>query len=113
MKRLICILFLLDIAVLTGFTGSAQTTGPQPDSLKMKQQNSRSINSENDKNVQTIAKSNAGNGNGVQSIKRVRNGRPDLTKARGARPPVIVRPSGSGVPRGAGKPAGVGRRGGR
>ena len=30
-----------------------------------------------------------------------------------ARPPMIVRPSGSGVPKGVGKPGGAGRKGGR
>ncbi len=101
------------MVVMAGLTVSAQIAGQQADSLQIKQQNGQSINPDNDKNVQTIGNSNAGNGKGLQSVKRVRNGRPDLTKARGARPPVIVRPSGSGVPRGAGRPAGVGRKGGR
>ena len=52
-------------------------------------------------------------GNGIQSVKRVRSGRPDMTKARGARPPLIVRPSGSGIPKGVGKPGGAGRKVGR
>jgi len=36
-----------------------------------------------------------------------------MSKARGARPPLVVRPSGSGIPKGAGKPGGAGRYGGR
>jgi len=36
---------------------------------------------------------------GQTGIKRVRSARPDMSKARGARPPQIVRPSGSGVPK--------------
>lgn len=46
------------------------------------------------------------------AIKQVKGARPDMSKARGARPPDIVRPSGSGVPRGMGKPGGARRRGG-
>lgn len=48
-----------------------------------------------------------------QGVKQIKGGRPDMSKAKGARPPVIVRPSGSGVPKGVGKPGGVVKRGGR
>jgi hypothetical protein len=40
-------------------------------------------------------------------VKQVKSSRPDLTKSNGARPPTIVRPSGSGIPKGAGKPGGA------
>jgi hypothetical protein len=40
-------------------------------------------------------------------VKQVKSSRPDLTKANGARPPTIVRPSGSGIPKGVGKPGGA------
>ena len=49
---------------------------------------------------------------GSDAVKQVNGARPDMSKARGARPPDIVRPSGSGVPRGMGKPGGARRRGG-
>jgi hypothetical protein len=56
----------------------------------------------------------AANGNRQsKAIKQDRGSRPDMSKAKGARPPMIVRPSGSGVPKGVGKPGGVGRKGGR
>ena len=48
--------------------------------------------------------------NGIQTAWQVRGGRPDMSKARGARPPLIIRPSGSGIPKDAGKPGGAGMR---
>jgi hypothetical protein len=56
---------------------------------------------------------NAGTANKSKDIKAVRSSRPDMSKARGARPPVIIRPGGSGIPKGVGKPAGAGKKGGR
>jgi hypothetical protein len=52
---------------------------------------------------------NPGNKNG--SVKQVKSARPDMSKSRGARPPDIVRPSGSRIPKGVGRPAGAGRHG--
>lgn len=43
-----------------------------------------------------------------QAVKKVKSARPDMSKARGARPAYIQRQSGSGIPRGIGKPAGAG-----
>ena len=56
---------------------------------------------------------NAGKNNSSQGVKKVNGARPDMSKARGARPPSIVRQSGSGVPRGIGKPGGAGKKPGR
>jgi hypothetical protein len=41
------------------------------------------------------------------SVKQVKSARPDMSKTRGARPPDIVRPSGSRMPKGVGRPAGA------
>ncbi len=49
---------------------------------------------------------NNGNRTGNQPVKQVRSARPDMSKARGARPPQIERPSGSRIPKGIGKPHG-------
>ena len=53
----------------------------------------------------------AGNANNkdksATTVKKVKSSRPNLTKSNGARPPTIVRPSGSGIPKGAGKPGGA------
>lgn len=48
-----------------------------------------------------------------KTIKQVkRSARPDMSKAKGARPN-IVRPAGSKIPKGVGKPGGIKRMGGR
>ncbi len=47
------------------------------------------------------------------TVKQVKSTRPDMSRSRGARPPDIVRPSGSRVPKGVGRPAGAGRHGRR
>ena len=55
-------------------------------------------------------KNQKGNSSGV---KQVHGARPDWSKAKGARPASIERPSGSRIPKGVGKPGGakgVGRR---
>ena len=70
---------------------------------------------ETDRSITSLAADNekqdqkAGNKNG--SVKQVRSARPDMSRSRGARPPDIVRPSGSRIPKGVGRPAGAGRRG--
>jgi len=46
-------------------------------------------------------------------VKKVKGSNLDMSKSRGARPPTIVRPSGSRTPLGAGKPKGAGRPGKR
>ena len=44
---------------------------------------------------------------GSTKVKEVKGSNPDMSKAKGARPPYIVRPSGAGMPKGAGKPGGA------
>jgi hypothetical protein len=57
--------------------------------------------------VKAKVKTQAGaNGNGA--VKQVRSARPDMSKARGARPGSVVRPSGSRIPKGVGRPRGAG-----
>jgi hypothetical protein len=50
-------------------------------------------------------------GNKKENVKQLKSARPDMTKSRGARPPDIVRPSGSRIPKGVGRPAGAARHG--
>jgi uncharacterized protein YxeA len=54
--------------------------------------------------VQSKGQPQTGNASGV---KKVQSARPDWSKARGARPASIERPSGSRIPKGAGRPAGA------
>ncbi len=50
---------------------------------------------------------------GSSDVKEVKGSNPDMSKAKGARPPYVVRPSGAGMPKGAGKPGGAIRPGRR
>jgi len=46
-------------------------------------------------------------GANTTGVKKIQSARPDWSKARGARPASVERPSGSRIPKGAGKPAGA------
>lgn len=50
---------------------------------------------------------------GLAKVKQVKGSGPDMLRARGARPPYIVSPSGAKMPKGAGKPGGAMRTGRR
>ena len=60
--------------------------------------------------TQSKAQSQKGNASGV---KQVNSARPDWSKARGARPASVERPSGSRIPKGVGKPHGAKGPGGK
>ena len=113
MKAILNILFILIAALLISNNGNAQVVTQQRDTLKV-----RTTQADPEKAGQDAAGTNRmQNGTAEvkqasKEVKRIRNGRPDMTRATGARPPSIVRPSGSGVPKGMGRPGGV-RRGGR
>jgi hypothetical protein len=103
LKIKILSLFLFFIPV---FNSQAQVSTIKSDTLQVVKEGKSAGNG---KNSQT----GSGNGANSQKIKQVKGARPDMSKARGARPQEITRPSGSVVPRGIGKPAGAGKRGGR
>jgi|GEM_PF-419518 hypothetical protein len=105
-------LCLFVLFLFAGSRASGQTNTPA-DSLKIKEQSGKPDNNGNGRNRYGSGNNNSGNNGSGQAVKRVRAGKPDMSRARGARPPMIVRPSGSGVPKGIGKPGGVGRHGGR
>lgn len=100
---MIYILFLF--MLLLSFRGLAQSATTQ-DTLNVKDAAKRTNAEEKSINA-------TGNGSTYMISKQVRNGRPDMTRSAGARPPVIVRPPGGGIPKGVGKPGGAGRKGGR
>lgn len=60
--------------------------------------------------TQSKSQSQKGNASGV---KQVNSARPDWSKARGARPASVERPSGSRIPKGVGKPHGAKGPGGK
>ncbi len=101
------------IFVLTGIRGYSQTVTQKTDSLQLQVQDKKGTGSEAVQSGKGDANGQKGKNNGSQTVKQVRGSRPDMNRAKGARPPSIVRPSGSGVPKGIGKPGGVGRKGGR
>ena len=113
MKRLRFIFIICVLMFFAGHKGFAQSNTQQIDSMKLKEQTRNSAGNGNGQNAQGNGSNQTGNRYGAQTAKRVRSGRPDMTRARGARPPSIVRPSGSGIPKGVGKPGGAGRKGGR
>jgi hypothetical protein len=123
-----CLRSVLLFTVLLFFTDMAcfsQTNPTLPDSSKVSlkssesdkmNQNQNQNQSQNKDQTRTQAQ-NKNQGNTQQAananaVKRVRSAKPDMSKAKGARPN-IVRPSGSGMPKGAGKPGGAKRMGGR
>lgn len=104
--RIILIFILFLVARYPGF---AQSNTGQVDSLQLNTQQKESAG----KNGMQARNGNGSTQNRNGSVKQIKSGRPDMTRARGARPPLIVRPSGSGIPKGVGKPGGAGRKGGR
>jgi hypothetical protein len=104
---------ILVLMVLTGHNISAQADMPKADTLQQSVQKSQSASQGNEQKTSTQGNILQNKGNENQAVKRVKAARPDMTKARGARPPLIVRPSGSGVPKGVGRPGGAGRKLGR
>ncbi len=110
MKRLIGTgILLIGISV----SGYSQEMLAQADSLQIRKQKGQTEATANSQQNQGQGNVQKNQGNGVQAVKRVRAGRPDMSKTRGARPPMIIRPSGSGMPKGVGKPGGAGRKVGR
>jgi hypothetical protein len=112
MKIILRILFFTMI-FLPGYVCLAQEVKPQAENREEKEvvSNDQAV----DRSVSAI-KDNSANrdktvGNKEGNVKQVKSARPDLTRTRGARPPNIVRPSGTRIPKGVGRPAGAGRPG--
>jgi hypothetical protein len=99
--------------MLAGLKGYSQATTQKADSLQLKTQQGQNDVEADEQDAMGNANGQTNRNNATKTVKQVKGRRPDMSKARGARPPMIVRPSGSGIPKGAGKPGGVGRKGGR
>ncbi len=117
-KNIFNITLIFVILLFAGHKGFAQVIPARGDTLQVKVQKSEASGEEvqiqNEKGSGIRQAGNAGNNNkAARAVKQVKGARPDMSRARGARPPVIVRPSGSGIPKGIGKPGGAGKRGGR
>ena len=116
---------LIFVFLLFAGKGFSQTAVQSGDTLRIRQQKMEQ-QKEQQKEQEKLRQGNQGqvqaananasgqaNGQAGKAVKQVKGSRPDMSNAKGARPPMIVRPSGSGVPKGVGKPGGAGRKGGR
>lgn len=119
MKRVIKMMFVFVFLIVAG-KGYSQTAVQSGDTLRIRQQQREQQKDQQqvhqgDRQPQAAGGNAYGQANGRagKAVKQVRGNRPDMSKAKGARPPMIVRPSGSGVPKGVGRPGGAGRKGGR
>ncbi len=114
MNRSGAILLVIILLTFSNHTSYSQNIPGQADTLQL---NSRKGEANEDgpvdKQNDTGQTGASGVYSGSQTVRQVRAGRPDMSKAGGARPPIIIRPAGSGIPRGVGKPGGAGRYGGR
>jgi hypothetical protein len=110
MNKYIKIFPLVFLILFSGRIGFSQTDFQQKDTLNLKLKKSASEENSEKQNTKEVNKNQPDKGSkstGPQSIKQVKAARPDMSKARGARPPDIVRPGGSRIPNGIGKPAGA------
>jgi hypothetical protein len=108
------IILVVVLILLAGRTSFAQTRSQQNDTLNSKMNKMESNVNSKDQNTKEVNNNQPDKGNNnteSQSVKQVRAARPDMSKARGARPPDIVRPTGSRIPNGIGRPAGAVRPG--
>lgn len=134
MKALIKILLILPFSLLIGNAVQAQGIPGIQDTAAIRQQrteaeNKTKVETENkskvkveaenkEVKVQNRAKEMTKNQTEARAgengqVKKVTSARPDMSKAKGARPGSIVRPSGSRLPKGVGKPGGAAGRGRR
>jgi hypothetical protein len=107
MKEFAKILFLYTLLIfLTCHTGYSQNNVAQADSARI---NNKTEQDTKDKTTAAAAqKENNGNAKNQQPVKKVKGARPDMSKAKGARPAYIQRQAGAGIPRGIGRPGGAG-----
>ena len=108
------IFFMILVFLFAGHTCLAQAGTLQKDTDKEKLKKTEPTGNAKEQNIKEYNNKQVekvGNNAGSQTIKQVKSARPDMSKARGARPPDIVRPAGSRMPNGVGKPRGAGRPG--
>ncbi len=113
MKSSVKIILVIVFMLFAGFSGYSQAVAQKADSLRIKERQEQMSADANQQKTKGNGYGQANGNNAAKTVKQVKGGRPDMTKSKGARPPMIVRPSGSGIPKGVGKPGGAGRKGGR
>jgi hypothetical protein len=103
--------FCFIIFLITSLTSQGQDTIAYRGGQDANKKKTEAVSDKKDTNgKESGQKSQETQGTG-ESVKQVKSARPDMSRSRGARPPDIVRPSGSRIPKGVGRPAGAGRRG--
>ena len=109
MNRILKILLLVLLSVFITGKSMAQEVVQKADSVKTKQKETGSSVNKDDKHADNVQDKNKDTDQktGNTGIKQVKGARPDMSKARGARPPDIERPSGSRIPKGVGRPGGA------
>lgn len=108
MKKLLSIIFIIQLSFATLNNVFSQEVRIN-DSLR-----SGSVQQSKTQNTNKAqAKPDGSQARGNQEIKKIQGSHPDMSKTKGARPPQIVRPSGSRIPKGMGKPGGAVKKGGR
>ncbi|MFO7575511.1 MAG: hypothetical protein R6W67_10195 [Bacteroidales bacterium] len=116
MKGIKKILFILALMIFSSFMMSAQTVTVVNDTMKVRVETKSTVSevqgNQKGNIISQRARRSAGD-NPSKAIKQVKGAKPDMSKAKGARPPVVIRPGGTAIPKGVGKPTGVGRKGGR
>ncbi len=106
--------FAVVLIIFAGHISFAQAGSQQNDTLKLKIKKTESTGKVEDQNTTDVNNNQTDkkfNNAEFQSVKHIKAARPDMSKARGARPPNIVRPTGSRIPNGRGRPAGAVRPG--
>ncbi len=114
MKILINIIFVFLIFFSISQNVLAQIGSLQKDTLTVKKTESKADSKADSKEKDIKGSDNMKSTksmNDAVSIKQVKSARPDMSRAKGARPPDIIRPSGSRIPKGVGRPAGAGKPG--
>jgi hypothetical protein len=105
-------ILLVATFVLSAVTGLTQVASAQDEKSTVKGNKTETVTENSNADINKGDDGQAQNDrNKNKSVKQVKSARPDMSRSRGARPPDIVRPSGSRIPRGVGRPAGAGRHG--
>jgi len=93
---------------------SAQNLNIQKDTVSVKEKKEQKADlKEKNNNSENVSASGGGKDNANnKKVKEVKSAKPDMSKVKGARPPSVVRPSGSRIPKGVGKAKGAGKRNG-
>jgi hypothetical protein len=106
MKKLLNILFVTMI-ILSGGNLMAQVASAKENTRKVNPKGGVESFANNTSPDDLSSGQSKNDKNKEGTVKQVKSARPDMKRSHGARPPDIVRPSGSRIPKGVGRPAGA------